>query len=140
MKKCPICGSIGSDKDSLCGVCGSDMSNVSPMNETIEQSELDVRGGAPQEKPLTGQMRKAVLSNLPGIVLSLAILIAGFYLADVGSAWGLLLILIGFIVVAGVVVGRGPEPPRTGRELIRDIEEIEEEKEKEESERSASES
>lgn len=113
---------------------------MSPMNETIEQSELDVRGGAPQEKPLTGQMRKAVLSNLPGIVLSLAILIAGFYLADVGSAWGLLLILIGFIVVAGVVVGRGPEPPRTGRELIRDIEEIEEEKEKEESERSASES
>jgi len=125
LKKCPGCGSIGSDEESTCGVCGEDLSNVSPMTQTIDQSELEEESKSRvEERLLIRQMqKKGVLKALSGTVAGFAILIPGLVFF---SLWGILLILTGLIVIVTAIFGPlgygGSFLWRKGRGLMREEE------------------
>ncbi|HEV2120693.1 MAG TPA: zinc ribbon domain-containing protein [Candidatus Bathyarchaeia archaeon] len=132
MKKCPGCGSIGPDEESTCGVCGENLSTVSPMTESVEQVELeDEFKRRVAERQLTRQMRKkGVVKVLGGTAAGLAILIPGLVFF---SPWSMLLIPTGLTVTVTAIfgnLGRRSWSFRQGRRLM-----IEEEEDKERIER-----
>ncbi len=106
MKKCPVCSSISMDQDTACGVCGSDLAGVIPVDE----ASLD-QPAAPSPAPNQRRLNKALLLVLTGPVLSLLGFLLILNLLNLGSEVialsGLPILLIGLFATMETI-GLGP--------------------------------
>lgn len=104
MKKCPSCGSIAPDGDPSCGVCGTDLTGVFPMTQTIEQSEIeDETKRRTEDKLLTRQeLKREALKFAAGVIVGSVILVLSLVFL---SSWGLFLIPFGCVVLGVVIFG-----------------------------------
>jgi uncharacterized membrane protein YvbJ len=98
MKKCPSCGSIAPDGDSSCGVCGTDLTKVSPMSETIEQSEIESESKRRVEDRLLTreELKREALKFAAGIIAGSVTLVLSLVF---WSLWSLFLIPFACVVL-----------------------------------------
>jgi hypothetical protein len=115
LKKCPGCGSIEADEDTICGVCGYDLRDISPMQESIDESVAeDATKDAEEDRRLEKQdIQKTRKQWVTGAIVGSSMLILGFWLLfstlqqqplDVSKPSIALGILIGvFLIAFGII-------------------------------------
>ena len=118
LKKCPGCGSLEADEDTICGVCGYDIRNIPPMEESIDQriEEDSIEKAAAYvriEKQDLKNLRKESLFGLGVGVITLVLGVWLFFstlsnlptnsnLANLGIPIGTLLMAFGTVTVETV--------------------------------------
>jgi hypothetical protein len=116
LKKCPGCGSIDSDEDYKCGVCGTTLLDVQSTDESLEQAELEtnLKEKADDQRLGREQRRRLHRGAITGFLTGLTLTLLGGWLfvpAIVGGATahpvaffvGLLMLILGILSVESVL-------------------------------------
>src|SRR5205823_12991095 len=96
MKKCPICGTVSSEMDAVCGVCGTNLAQVQVKSETAPptQSSRERRFSLAKTKR-ADRRTQGILGLLVGIV----VVATGILLIELIALVGILMLLFGFTVI-----------------------------------------
>jgi hypothetical protein len=97
MKKCPICGTLSSEKDYVCGVCGTNLTEVkaeSPIASSAEQTEN-------RRIPSKDLARRADrrTHGILVLLLGVGVIATGILMVELIALIGVLLLLFGFTIV-----------------------------------------
>jgi hypothetical protein len=119
LKKCPDCGSVNSDGDSICGVCGRGLSEAgseSPAGLAVTR----------ESKSKSSRLRRRSLFAIVTVTV-LTLIGAGLYILMFVSLFGVVILLPGVVLLIflldspNVKAGEGYGPQRT--EVLREEEE-----------------
>ena len=121
MRKCPVCGSLDSEEETACGVCGTIFSEFKPVIEDHPSRSIT---------NLRPRVEKTMGLLIGGVVILLALFL--FTTTITGSIIGFIALLIGVsaIIASASSFKKELGPPKTSSEFAyrqRDLEEIEEE-------------
>ena len=77
MKKCPGCGSFSSDEETACGVCGANLSDTSPIEDTMEAIDLKDQAvrQSQDRKEAKAQLHRIAVRATIGLTVGLGVLV-----------------------------------------------------------------
>jgi hypothetical protein len=98
MKKCTICGTVSSEQDQVCGVCGTSLDEVEAKSEI----------GPSTVHPSTVQAQSQVearhvdrrTQGIFGLLIGIGMVATGILIIRLIALFGILMLLFGFTVIA----------------------------------------
>jgi hypothetical protein len=107
LKKCPSCGSIASDEDDKCGVCGTSLLDVRSTNESLEQAELELNAKEKADDQRLDRAQKKGLrrETMIGLLTGIILVLLGGWLFITGFVGGpFIQPLNGWAILIGLVI------------------------------------
>lgn len=98
MKKCPICGTVSSEKDAACGVCGTSLAQVE-VESNIAPSMRHPSTDALLSSAKTRHADRRTQGIL-GLLLGIGMVATGVLIIELIALVGILMLLFGFTVIA----------------------------------------
>ena len=97
MKKCPICGTVSSEMDAVCGVCGTNLAQVQVKSETAPPTQSSRERRFSLAKTRRADRRT---QGILGLLVGIVVVATGILLIELIALVGILMLLFGFTVIA----------------------------------------